>query len=125
MGLAPERLADGACRAADLATNAEWRHEFLDTLPDLREDDIAGSGFAITAYTVHETLGGDEALARIRTRLRSRGLRLMLDFVPNHVAPDHPWVTDHPEHIVAGTVADLAREPHNYTRVHGPRVTRC
>jgi len=100
-------------------TNPEWRHEFRDTLPDLQEDDIAGSGFAITGYTVHETLGGDEALARIRKRLRSRGLRLMLDFVPNHVAPDHPWVTNHPEHIVAGTVSDLAREPHNYTRVHG------
>ena len=24
--------------------------------------------------------------------LRRRGLRLLLDFVPNHVAPDHPWV---------------------------------
>ena len=45
----------------------------------------------------------------------------MLDFVPNHTAPDHPWVTDHPEYFVAGTASDLAREPHNYTRVHGPR----
>lgn len=30
-------------------TNAEWRKEFEATLPDLREEDIAGSGFAITA----------------------------------------------------------------------------
>jgi hypothetical protein len=33
--------------------NPEWRKEFQDTLPDLQEDDIAGSGFAITGYTVH------------------------------------------------------------------------
>jgi Alpha amylase, catalytic domain len=98
-------------------TNPEWRHEFEETLPDLREDDIAGSGFAITGYTVHKALGGDEALARIRQRLRRRGLRLMLDFVPNHSAPDHPWVIDHPDYYVAGTDSDLAREPHNYTRV--------
>src|SRR5215203_5881149 len=39
-------------------TNAEWRGEFKDTLPDLCEEDIAGSGFAITGYTVHEQLGG-------------------------------------------------------------------
>ena len=41
--------------------NPEWRREFEETLPDLREDDIAGSGFAITAYTVHHNLGGDAA----------------------------------------------------------------
>ncbi len=100
-------------------TNPEWRHEFQQTLPDLREDDIAGSGFAITGYTVHETLGGDEALARLRDRLRRRGLRLMLDFVPNHTAPDHPWVTAHAEYYVGGTASDLAREPQNYIKVKG------
>jgi hypothetical protein len=46
--------------------NAEWRREFQETLPDLREEDIAGSGFAITGYTVHQNLGGDAALARLR-----------------------------------------------------------
>ena len=97
--------------------NPEWRHEFQQTLPDLREDDIAGSGFAITGYTVHPALGGDPALARIRKRLRKRGLRLMLDFVPNHMAPDHPWVEEHPEFFIAGTEADLAEAPQNYTRV--------
>ena len=98
-------------------TNHEWRHEFQETLPDLREEDIAGSGFAITGYTVHPELGGDRALARIRQRLRDRGLRLMLDFVPNHTAPDHPWVEEHPDYYVAGTEADLAHAPHNYTRL--------
>ena len=106
-------------------TNREWRREFLETLPDLQEEDIAGSGFAITGYTVHPALGGDAALARIRQRLRDRGLRLMLDFVPNHTAPDHPWADTHPEYFVAGTEADLARAPYNYTRVtlsQGERV---
>ena len=97
-------------------TNHEWRHEFQATLPDLREEDIAGSGFAITGYTAHPELGGDPALARLRHRLRERGLRLMLDFVPNHTAPDHPWVQEHLTYYVAGTEADLAQAPQNYTR---------
>jgi glycosidase len=102
--------------------NREWRKEFEETLPDLREDDIGGSGFAITGYTVHPDLGGDAALARLRERLRARGLRLMLDFVPNHTGLDHPWVEDHPEYYIAGTEIDLARAPQNYTwvkRMHG------
>src|SRR5215831_19228298 len=95
--------------------NPEWRKEFQETLPDLQEDDIAGSGFAITGYTVHEALGGKAALARLRERLRARGLRLMLDFVPNHTGLDHPWVEKHPEYYIAGTELDLAQAPHNYT----------
>src|SRR6267142_4263995 len=97
--------------------NPEWRKEFHETLPDLRDDDIPGSGFAITGYTVHASLGGDAALARLRERLRKRGLRLMLDFVPNHTALDHPWVEEHPEYYVRGTEEDLVRAPQNYTRV--------
>src|SRR4030095_10195682 len=95
-------------------SNPEWRHEFDETLPDLREDDIAGSGFAITDYNVHRGLGGDAALGRLRERLRKHGLRLMLDFVPNHTGRDHHWVEDHPEYFVRGTELDLAREPRNY-----------
>ncbi len=106
-------------------TNPAWRHEFEETLPDLREEDIPGSGFAITGYVVHPALGGDAALARLRERLRKRGLRLMLDFVPNHTGLDHPWVEEHPEYYVAGTELDLARAPQNYTRarrVQGDRL---
>jgi Alpha amylase, catalytic domain len=98
-------------------SNAGWRKEFQDTLPDLREEDIAGSGFAIQNYIVHRDLGGDAALARLRQRLQKHGLKLLLDFVPNHMAPDHPWVEDHPDYFVAGTELDLARAPQNYTRV--------
>ena len=97
--------------------NPEWRIDFEKTLPDLQDKDIAGSGFAITGYTVHPDLGGDEALKRIRERLRERGLKLMLDFVPNHMGPDHPWVEEHPEYFVSGTESDLENFPRNYTRI--------
>ncbi|MEY2408423.1 MAG: hypothetical protein QOF48_1093 [Verrucomicrobiota bacterium] len=98
-----------------------WRKEFLETLPDLLEEDIAGSGFAITSYTVHADLGGDAALARLRERLRQHGLRLMLDFVPNHTGLDHRWVRDHPEYYVPGSELDRVRAPQNYIRVKGER----
>ena len=107
-GLAGQRIS---------RSNPEWRKEFNATLPDLREEDIPGSGFAITAYTVSESLGGDAALARLRERLRQRGLRLMLDFVPNHTGLDHHWVEEHPGYYIRGSELDLARAPQNYTWV--------
>jgi hypothetical protein len=106
-------------------SNAGWRKEFQETLPDLNDKDIAGSGFAIQSYIVHRDLGGDEALARLRERLGKRGLRLLLDFVPNHMAPDHPWIDEHPDYFVRGSEADLARAPQNYRRAktkNGPQV---
>jgi glycosidase len=101
-------------------TNPEWRHEFQETLPDLRDEDIPGSGFAITDYKVHQALCGDAALARLRERFKKRGLKLMLDFVPNHTGLDHAWVNDHPEYYVPGSELDLARAPKNYTWVKRP-----
>jgi hypothetical protein len=115
----------GPAAQAISRANPEWRKDFGQTLPDLREEDIAGSGFAIQNYTVHRDLGGDAALARLRQRLQKRGLKLMLDFVPNHMAPDHPWVDEHPEYFVHGSETDLARAPQNYCRVqtkNGPLV---
>ena len=95
----------------------DFRRDFEETLPDLCEEDIGGSGFAIADYKVHPDLGGDDALKRLRARLRKRGLKLMLDFVPNHMGPDHHWVQDHPDYFVSGTEIDLEKYPQNYTRI--------
>jgi hypothetical protein len=99
--------------------------EFQHTLADLSPTDICGSGFAVAAYEVADEIGGASGLERFRERLRRRGIKLMLDFVPNHMGPDHPWVSAHPEYFVAGTRADLERDPQNYTlleTIQGPTV---
>lgn len=100
--------------------NQEWRREFQALLPDFSDDDVCGSCFAIQSYVVHRDFGGDSALARLRDRLARRGLRLMLDFVPNYTAPDHPWVQEHTGYYVHGTEDRLQRESQNYTRVATP-----
>jgi hypothetical protein len=107
----------GAAAQQVSRSHPDWRREFHETLPDLTDDDIPGSGFAITDYAVHASLGGNAALARVRERLKQRGLKLMLDFVPNHMGLGHPWIEEHPEHFIRGTETDLARAPQNYTSI--------
>ncbi len=94
--------------------------EFHHVLPDIQPDDICGSCFAITGYTAHSDFGGNAALVRLQERLHQRGMRLLLDFVPNHTALDHPWVRTHPEFYVQGTGEQLQREPQNYIRIETP-----
>jgi hypothetical protein len=102
-------------------TNPQWLAEYGELLPDLQEEDICGSGFAILSYTLNTRLGEAAALTRLRDRLHQRGLKLMLDFVPNHTAPDHPWVQEHPEYYVSGTEALLAEQPQNYIKIDLPQ----
>ncbi|MBA3460127.1 MAG: hypothetical protein H0T46_09220 [Deltaproteobacteria bacterium] len=70
--------------------------------------EVLGSPYAIARYSVDPSFGGDAALATLRTRLARRGIRLILDFVPNHTARDHHWITEAPElyvHEPDGTIA--------------------
>ena len=69
-------------------------------LPDAGPGDIAGSPYAIAAYEISASVGGEEGLARFRQQLIRVGVGLVLDFVPNHTALDHPWVHRHPEWYV-------------------------
>ena len=85
--------------------------------PDLTPQDIAGSAFAVADWSVDSRFGGEAALRRARDELKKRGLALYLDWVPNHVAPDHPWATQHPEWCICGDDADLARDPASFIRV--------
>jgi glycosidase len=94
----------------------EWQEEYRRTLPDLVVDDVSGSPFAVCAYQLHSDFGR-ESLTRLRQRLAKRNLRLLVDFVPNHVAIDHPWVDSHPEYFIAGRGENLEAEPANYIRV--------
>jgi glycosidase len=83
-------------------------------LDDFTLDDCVSSPYAVRNYTVSEQLGGLEGLLRLRARLHQAGIGLILDFVPNHTACDHPWVHDHPQYYVQGSLAEAARAPVDY-----------
>ena len=102
--------------------NPQWVEEYRKVLPDFTEQDVGGSGFSIASYTLNTQLGDRGSLCRLHDRVHQRGLRLMLDFVPNHTALDHPWVEEHPEFYVYGTEELLNREPQNYIKLDGGQI---
>jgi glycosidase len=99
--------------------NPDLQAEFRRVLLDYRRDDNVGSAYCVRDYRVATHLGGPDGLRRARAELNRRGLRLVLDFVPNHVAIDHPWAIQHPEYFVRGSYQDLARDPEHFIGVQG------
>jgi hypothetical protein len=102
-----ERIPAGLALAN---ADAGLQVSFRDTLPGLRSEDVIGSPYCVRRYVVDAIFGGPPALATARAPLAARGVRLLLDYVPNHVAPDHPWALSEPELFVRGDgwrLADL------------------
>jgi hypothetical protein len=104
--------------------NESLTASFRQALPDFTEADNVGSPYCVRRYEVDPRLGGASGLAAARARLAGRGIGLILDFVPNHVAPDHPWVSDHPEYFIQGSPADLTSDPTSFAEAGG-KVFAC
>ena len=78
----------------------DLRREYDAVLPGWTDADVAGSPYSIADYAVPTTLGGDDGLKTFRAKLNALGIKLVLDFVPNHLGVDHPWVSAQPELFV-------------------------
>lgn len=98
--------------------------DFKRALPDFTAADNVGSPYCVRRYRVDEQLGGPVGLDIARNMLRQRGIRLILDFVPNHIAPDHPWVGEHPEFLIQGAADDMLDNPTAFLAV-GNRIFAC
>jgi hypothetical protein len=98
--------------------------DFRKALPDFRAQDNVGSPYCVRRYVVDGHLGGPKGLAAARRELAARGMRLILDFVPNHVAPDHPWVAAHPEYFVQGSSHDARNDAASFVDVGGTVCAR-
>ncbi len=98
--------------------------DFKRALPDFSAEDNVGSPYCVRNYVVDKHLGGREGLASARKALTKRGIRLILDYVPNHVAPDHPWVLEHPEYFIRGEKRDQETDAASFIST-GRNVFAC
>ncbi len=67
--------------------------------------------------------GGDDALIALREALDARGMRLMLDIVPNHSGSTHPWFLAAQADATAETAGfyTFYQRPHSYETFMGVR----
>jgi hypothetical protein len=89
----------------------DLRRRYDVVLSGWTDEDIAGSPYAVHTYTLDRSLGEQADLIRVKSMLHNRGHKLIVDFVPNHLALDTPWITAHPEWFVHGSKIGVERHP--------------
>lgn len=82
------------------------------------QEDLVGSPYSIASYEPDPLVGNWDDIAAVREQLRSRGMGLILDFVPNHTGPDHPWIFEHPEYYIQVRESDYKANRNAYLPIH-------
>jgi hypothetical protein len=80
-------------------------------LADTQADLAVSSPFAVCDLHVQPSLGGDAALTSLTRCARAHGVRVIVDWVPNHVAVDHWWVKERPWMLRQATREEAGRRP--------------
>jgi hypothetical protein len=88
--------AYGLARSSDISLQVGYGS----VLPDWKYPDIIGSPYAVVEYTVNEQLGSMTDLDNLRSLLKKYGMKLIVDFVPNHTAVDAKLVSSNPEYFI-------------------------
>lgn len=58
-----------------------------------------GSPYAAMDYRgINPAYGTHDDFRALVEAVHARGMKLILDWVPDHTSPDHPWVAEHPEY---------------------------
>ncbi len=78
---------------------------------------------ATDLYRVDEHFGTLADLQALAAALHARHMKLVLDLVPNHIGPAHPWVADSPDTTwFHGTLADHTRAQGEFAPITNPHA---
>ncbi|MFX0186274.1 MAG: alpha-amylase family glycosyl hydrolase [Candidatus Hodarchaeota archaeon] len=97
----------------------DLQKEYRRALRYFSTDDVVGSPYSVHYYHVDYHLGGQEGLAFFRKQLADRGLLLLLDYVPNHVAIDHVWTLEKSDVFIEGTFEEQISNPYDFFSLGG------
>lgn len=95
-------------------SDSSFMSAIASVLPDFTDEDLIGSAYSIKDYKINASFGGESALKSFRQRLNDHGLKLILDFVPNHVGPDNHWTSSNKDIFILADNNEANEYPSRY-----------
>src|ERR671911_699310 len=100
-------VIEGLDRIQSAGANVIWLMPIY-PIGTLNRKGTLGSPYAVKDYRAVNPAYGTEADFRALVEAaHSRGMKLILDFVPNHTSPDNAWVKEHPDYYVRDERGEL------------------
>lgn len=92
-------------------------------LKDWTREDVIGSPYAITRYSVNHNIGSFKDLETLRETLHRNGLQLLLDFIPNHFSAATAYLDSQPEVFLQCSEERFREDPHTIFK-HGTETIK-
>ena len=98
-------------RLKDMGVQTLW---FMPIQPIGKEGrkGVLGSYYAISDYrSVNPEFGSMQDWKDLVGQVHGLGMKVIIDWVPNHTSPDHPWVKKHPEFFIRDSSGTPVHQP--------------
>jgi alpha-amylase len=106
-------LMDGLDRIQASGADVLWLMP-IHPIGALNRKGSLGSPYAVRDYrAINPAYGNAEDFRALVQAVHARGMKLILDWVPDHTSPDHAWVREHPDYYVRNERGEpsVPREP--------------
>lgn len=89
-------------------------NNYSKALKDWKNEDVIGSPYSINKYELNNTICSEDELKSFREKLRTIGLGLILDFIPNHYSSESDLIYTHPEIFLQVDESTFNNDKHTY-----------
>jgi glycosidase len=105
-----EAFIEDLPRLKDLGVDVLWIMPIQAIGRENRKGSL-GSYYSVTDYRqLNPEFGTGEDFRRLVDRVHALDMKIILDWVPNHTAWDHPWITSHPEFYARDSLDNITYE---------------
>ncbi len=87
---------------------------YNNSLKDWHKNDLIGSPFAIDMYEVNPNLSTYQDLLELKNKLNKIGLKLFLDFIPNHFSADSNLIKTNPGIFLEADEELMSKDPFTF-----------
>ena len=79
-----------------------------------KREDIIGSPYAVDKYEPNPNIGTFKSLLELKSQLNKKGIKLILDFVPNHFSVDSSLIKLNPDIFLEVDIDTFKKDPYTF-----------